>query len=121
MQKSRLLGSGLAGLAVQNIGQIADSAVTATGSTQADAYAIKADVTEVTTTASSTGVILPASAAPGDFFWIYNIGAQTLSVYPPVGQSINAVAANGAYSQATAKVGYYQMVSATRWAAGLLA
>lgn len=122
MQKSKLIGSGLAGLATQNIGGTVDSAVTATGSTsQANSYAINADYTEVTTTAANTGVRLPANTTPGDSFTIYNIGASTLFLYPASGESINAIAADSKYDVATAKICIVSKVSATRWAAGLLA
>lgn len=121
MQKSKLMGSGLAGLATQNIGGTVASAQTATGSAQTDALPISTDIVEVTTTAASTGVILPAGTSPGDSFLIYNIGASTLSLYPATGESINAIAANGAYSITTAKVCLVTKVSATRFCAGLLA
>lgn len=122
MDKARLIGSGLAGLAVQNIGGTVDSAVTATGSSsQTNSYAIVADYTEVTTTASNTGVRLPANRSPGDSFTIYNIGAQTLFLYPASGESINAIAADSKYDVATAKICVVSKVSPTRWAAGLFA
>jgi len=119
-QKKNLTGSGMAGAAAEFIVGKCTSAITATGTTQADAVALT-DVNEITTTAASTGAILPAGTSPGDQITVYNIGANTLSVYPPTGESINAIAANGAYSMATAKVGIFTKVSATRWCAGLLA
>lgn len=74
---------------------------TATGSTQATALALPADITRFTTVAASTGTILPAMN-PGDYVEIYNGGANALSVYPPVGGAINAIATNSAFSVATA-------------------
>lgn len=121
VQKAKIMGSGIAALATQNIGGTCESAITATGSSQATAYQLNSDVNEVTTTASSTGVILPASCSPGDSFTVYNIGANTLAIYPPTGESINALSANAAYSPATAKVCLLTKVSATRWCAGVLA
>lgn len=120
-RKQYLMGVGLSALAADHIVGVCSSALTATGSSQSDALLLPSTVNEVTTTASNTGVILPANCSTGDSFLVYNIGAQTLSVYPPTGESINAIAANSAYSQATAKIGYYTKVSATRWCGGLLA
>lgn len=122
MQKDKILGSGIPALATLNIGQSCESAITATGtSSQANAFGLNADINEVTTTAANTGVRLRANLSPGDFQVIYNIGASTLSVYPPTGESINAIAANGAFSMATATTAIFFKVSATRWASLLTA
>lgn len=79
---------------------------TALGSSQATAFAITAAITEFTTTAASTGAILPATggiAVAGDRFTIVNLGAQTLSVYPAVGFAISGGSTNAAFSVATLK------------------
>lgn len=120
-QKRSLTGSGLAGQAANYIVGNCSSGLTATGSVQTDALALT-DVNEFTTVGSGTGAILPANASPGDQILIYTAtGQSTLSIYPPSGEAINAIAANSAYSQATAKTGIYTKVSPTRWSAGLLA
>ena len=61
------------------------SGITATGSTQTGAFQLLAGVTlvEVDTTASGTGVALPA-AVQGTEISIYNNGANTLTVYPSI-------------------------------------
>lgn len=120
-RKQVLMGCGIPALAADHIVGVCTSALTATGSAQTDALLLPSTVCEVTTTAASTGVILPANCSTGDSFTVYNIGASTLTVYPPTGESINAIAANSGYSQATAKVGIYTKMSATRWCGGLLA
>jgi hypothetical protein len=94
---TRLLGSGIAPAAAQNIVGDAELAATATGSTITDAYQMYAAVTNFTTVASSTGAIVPPMN-PGDSVLIYNGGAQTLTVYPTVGATIN----NGASSLSVA-------------------
>jgi len=94
--------------------------LTALGTNQATALALPADVNIVGTTAASTGVILPASPTPGDNVFVYNGGANALSVYPSTGLTINALSANAAYSLATTKsalfyfagTGWYTLLSA---------
>ena len=120
-RKSNVMGAGLSALAAEVIVGACTSALTATGTTQADALLLPTTIAEITTTAASTGVVLPSGCAPGDRFFVYNIGAQTLSIYPPVGESINAVAVNGAYTMATAKSCFLVKVSSTRWATLLTA
>jgi len=78
---TRLLGSGIAPLAATNIVGDVTSGATATGSAITDAYDNTTVGVEFTTTASSTGCqLIPCN--PGDMQWVYNAGAQTLSVYP---------------------------------------
>lgn len=88
------------------VGRVANT-LTATGSTQADALALPADINRFTTTASGTGARLPALAAngqpgvrPGDEIIVINSGANALAVYPPIGGTINALSANTALSVA---------------------
>lgn len=99
--QQRIVTGGVPGTAAAAIAGTVANSLTATGSTQATALALPADVNRFTTAAASTGTILPAMN-PGDQVEIFNGGANALSVYPPVGGAINAVAANGAYSVATA-------------------
>lgn len=73
-----------------------DLAATATGNSQATAYAIKGTVTQFTTTAANTGCVVPIGADVGDEFEIINFGASTLAVYPPLGGTLNNGAANAA-------------------------
>lgn len=117
-QKRQLTGSGLAGQAANYIVGNCASGLTATGTSATDALPLT-DVNEFTTVASSTGALLPAGASPGDQVTLYNIGAQTLTVYPPTGETINNAASS--YTVATTKVGIFTKVSNTRWCAGVLA
>jgi hypothetical protein len=66
---------------------------TATGATQAAAYPLSAVRTRFGTVAASTGALLPAGA-PGDELTVTNFGANSLTVYPPVGGAIDNGAAN---------------------------
>lgn len=74
--------------------------VTAAGNSQATALALVADHTKIATAAASTGVIL---RKVGGTQTVYNGGASTVAVYPPVGGTINSGAANAAFSVATTK------------------
>lgn len=80
-----------------------ETGITATGTTQADAYQLEAEFSIVTTTAASTGVILPHIAEPisGTHMRIKNAGAETLAVYPALGQTINGGAANASVNVTT--------------------
>jgi hypothetical protein len=104
-----IMGAGEPALVAQMAsGTIADG-LTATGSTQATGYAMSTDTAVFTTVAASTGAVLPGStlAQPGDEVVVANLGANALSVYPPVGGAINSLAANTALSVAAGKVAYF--------------
>lgn len=119
-QKSRLTGSGLAPAAANFIVGDAFAGQTATGTVQADAFALT-DVNEFTTVASGTGARLPSNAQLADNITVYNGGANALLVYPPTGESINALSANASFSVAANKAVIFVKVGATRWASLLTA
>jgi hypothetical protein len=77
------------------------TALSATGTTQATALPLPADVCKFTTVGAGSGCILPASNA-GDAGSIFNGGASALLIYPPVGGTINNLGVNAGYSLATA-------------------
>lgn len=98
----------------------AASFLTATGTTQSDAYDTTAvqgnEICTFTTVASGTGARLPASLA-GKRLVIKNRGANALLVYPPVGGVINALATNAAYSLAAGSAAWFicSETSNSRW------
>lgn len=118
---ANIMGSGYPGQAANYISGIAADSLVATGSTQATALLITADSNAVITTAASTGVVFPTNTSPGDEMFVKNYGANALSIYPALGESIDAIATNGAYSLATTKSAYFVKTSATRWASLLSA
>lgn len=72
--------------------------LTATGSSASDALSVGSAVNRFTTVAASTGAICQVLQA-GDQIVVVNHGANSLTVYPPTGGTINnttsiAVAAN---------------------------
>lgn len=114
-QKYRLTGSGLAPLAALSIGGTVSNNLTAAGSTQGTALAVTDDVNISTTTALSTGVILPATLAAGDTMTVANYGANALAVYPPTGGKINNGSANASVSVAANKSGVFVSIDGTNF------
>lgn len=70
-------------------------ALTATGTTQAGALLLINGIAYIGTAASGSGVALfPGN--PGTSQTVYNAGANSVKVYPPVGAQINALGTNNA-------------------------
>lgn len=114
---TKLTGVGIAPAAANFITGDVASGLTAAGSNQGTALLLSADVNEITTTAASTGVRFPDATvcSPGDSIVVYNGGANSLSVYPATGESINAGATNAAFAVASGARTICYKVSATRW------
>ena len=118
---SRLLGSGLSPLAATNICGDVATALTATGTTNADALALSATINQVSTTAASTGVrlMLPES---GSGVVVINSGANALLVYPGTGAQINALTATtGGFSVAAGGRALFVGTGSANWYAILSA
>ncbi len=79
--------------------------LTATASgTQATSQLITASVSRFTTvTTTADGATLPAAPALLERFTIINAGANSMNVFPAVGDAINALSANAAYALAAGK------------------
>jgi len=91
-----------------------NNAVSAAGSTQAGATALTVDYNVVTTVAASTGVRLPTATA-GRRIVIVNKGANTLSIYPATGGTIDALSANAAIQVAANGSIEIMASSSTQW------
>jgi hypothetical protein len=115
-----IMGGGQSAVSAASIVGITATALTATGSTQATALALGADNNFIGTTAASTGVVLP-TGNPGDSIFVYNGGASSLTVYPPVGGTINALSTNTGLALATVKSGLYVCAGGLTWASFLSA
>ena len=107
-----LIGLGVPPIMAQGLGGQGATGLVAAGSNQGNALALTASNSVIATTAASTGVILPAVQA-GEEVWIYNAGANTLAVYPPVGAAINSGATNAAFTLATTVAAQFKFVSNT--------
>lgn len=112
MRAERLMAGGHSAMTarIMTSGEDRELGVTATGSTQATAYLLKAGLTEFTTVAASTGARLPESP-PGDEFFVANRGANALLVYPPVGGIINNAAVDAGNSLAAGASAVYKFTT----------
>lgn len=90
------------------------TALTAAGTTRADALQLAKEINNVTTTASGTGVILPTGQV-GMQVRVYNNGANTLAVYANGSETINGTAGSTGVTQATTKVSDYCFTAANTW------
>ena len=98
---SRLTAQGFTTDWAQAIIGDASTGLTAAGTNQATAYAIVSPFSQFSTVAASTGAILPAQCLANDSVAAYNAGANTLTVYPPVGGTINGGSVNAGVSVST--------------------
>lgn len=95
-QVARLTGLGMQGQLASNVIGSLSNTQTATGSSsQANSFAIVADITIFTSAASNSGARLPGGTgavytpAPGDSFVIANQDANTMLIFPPTGGALN--------------------------------
>lgn len=99
--QANLVVAGLSAVQVKAIQGTTANNLTATGSTQAGALPLPADINKFTTTAAGTGAII-APANGGDSGTVFNGGVSALLLYPPVGAKINGLGVNAGYSIAAA-------------------
>lgn len=78
---AKMMAAGVPAQTAKEIAGDVSSGLTATGSAVGDALQLTASFNQVATTATSTGVILPANPTKGDMCLVRNSGAQTLTVY----------------------------------------
>lgn len=111
-----MMGGGLSSGQAKAINGSIASALTAAGTTQGTAYAINAGCAVFSTVAASSGAILP-SCEISDEVYVYNGGANALTVYPDSGSSINQLSANSGFSLATNTAVFLKRITTTRWIA----
>lgn len=111
MQSFKLVPTGISATAALAITGDVATGLTAAGSTAATALALAATNNFVSTTGASTGVILPVGS-PGDKVYVYNGGANSLTVYPPTGATINNAASS--FAVATTRSAIFVYASATQ-------
>jgi len=90
--------------------------LTAAGTTQATALALRSTVDQISTCAGGAGVLLWGGVA-GLRETITNNGASACNVYPPAGAAINGGTTNAAYSLAVGSTADFVYESATAWVA----
>ena len=111
----KLMGLGLAPLVAAQIAGDNASSLTATGATQVTALLVSSDIAVVTTAAAGTGVIIQSNLNVNDSKVIANLGVNALLIYPPVGGTINLLAANAGLSVPSGKVAQVWQTSATQF------
>jgi hypothetical protein len=92
----------------------ATNTISAAGTTQGTGTVLTTDYNVVTTTASGTGVVLPAGLA-GRTVTVVNRGANALLVYPASGAQIDVLGANVAVSVIVNGTLEVTAISATQW------
>lgn len=95
-------------------GTTVNTGLAATGTTQADALVLTKGWNEITATPVNSGVVIPALGA-GLGSTVFNEGANSLKVYPPVGGQIDALGVNNPYLLATTKMQSLFQLTATEW------
>lgn len=112
-----LMGVGMPAEQAAQVGLSAIAAVTAAGTTAADATIIKKQQTFVNMTATgSDGIKLPADADIGVEYIVYNSSGSTGKVYPPTSGTLNGdTATSGSKSLTTLKVARFIRYSSTGW------
>ncbi len=100
--------------------------MTANATTQATATLLTFEYNEFGTVGASGAAVLPnenqMGLTPGDELVVTNLGANTLSVFPPVGGYINALAVNTALSVAAGKTAHFmRTLNGLKWIAILSA
>lgn len=109
-----IMGNGISAAAARAINGSVASAVSAAGSSQSDATALKASINYVSTVASGAGVQL-YDGVVGDSQIVHNAGANALTVYPPSNDSIQVASANTGVTLPTNTTCIYIKVTSTKW------
>lgn len=102
--------------------QTAANALTAAGTTRANALVLAASINNITTAAASTGVVLPPAAQVGigGTVFIYNAGASVIKVYAAGSDTIDTIAGATGVSLTNAKRCQYTVVAAATWVSAQL-
>jgi hypothetical protein len=88
--KNKLMGSGYAALAAEQLAGRGGQGLIATGSSATDALLIDSNMNAFGTVGSGTGAIISSAMTAGDALYVFNGGSNNLTVYPPTGATIDA-------------------------------
>lgn len=91
------------------------AALVAAGTTQATALPIVNDINMFATVAAGTGGVLPSFGSA--FVAVFNGGANSLNVYPPVGGTINGAAVNTPFVVTAGKSTTFMSPDGVTWLA----
>ena len=94
-----------------------NSNVVASGINQTGATLLTAKYNVITTVTTGTGVILPVfvNIGVGAQIFVFNHGASTLAIYPPVGCLINGLGTNAPFMLASGSTARLVSISSTLW------
>jgi hypothetical protein len=93
------------------------NALTAVGTTRADALALTKNINNVTAAGAGTGVVLPAvsAAGVGAAVVVFNAGANAMQVYGAGSDTIDGVAGSTGVPLTNAKRAIFYAVAANTW------
>lgn len=118
---SDLMAFGMSPYLASRLGNVIVTGAAAVGTTQAGATLLSGTIISVTTvTATNNAVVLPtdaqlANSGYGTAVRVTNGGTSQLQVFPPLGASINGLAANASFSMDVGASFAFQRVSTTSW------
>jgi hypothetical protein len=90
------------------------TAITATGTTQANSTPLTNSINVITSGATGSGVVLPTATA-GMTIYITNLSANVIKIYPAVGATINNNASNTSVNLSSNITAYFIAPTATQW------
>ena len=96
-----------------------NNAVSAAGTTRADATALTKQINHITTAASGTGVILPASVV-GQVIFVFNDGANPAKVYGAGSDTVDTIAGATGVTLTNAKRAMFICVAANNYVSAQL-
>ena len=115
MQSKKLTGSGFSPLqAAMLLGDVdnglANAGIVAAGTTQATAYAISAVNSVFAGVPDGGAAVLPQALQVGDELTVVNLGANALTVFPPLGGTLNNGALNAGTAVAANSMAFFKAV-----------
>lgn len=110
-----LMGVGMADSVARRVGLPTQLAVTAAGTTTADATVLNAqNKVAIMTATGADGIRFPDNTPLNAEFWVFNASGSTGKVYPPTGGAINGGSTDAGLSVATLKTVVFMRLSTTR-------
>lgn len=105
-------------IAKQNGSNSYDALVASTTQTQAAGTALRHGINVIATANNNDAVTMPQAEPGVNQLVIVNHSGQTVQLFPFLGDTINAAAANAAVTVATATTSYYTCGAAKQWWGG---
>ena len=112
--QNELMAAGFAAMPARMLGQELEDTLSAAGTTQATATSIRASIAVFTTVAANSGGVL-GLAYSQPITVVINAGANTLTVYPLLGEKLNNLAINAGVQIASGKSALFVPAN-NRWA-----